>query len=120
MLRAYVSGAQTDWEKHLPLLEFAYNDKRHASTGLSPFELNYGVRPLSPTIIGISNKVANAAKFLTQMQQKLEMAQDNLSRAMARADSYTRENCTYWELGIFTSPFEVEGAMHRKVHQVFS
>ncbi|KAJ7530928.1 hypothetical protein O6H91_14G025300 [Diphasiastrum complanatum] len=82
---------------HLPLLEFAYNDKRHASTGLSPFELNYGFRPLSPAIIGIPHRVPSVVEFLAQMQQKLEMARDNLSKAVAWAESYARENRTYRE-----------------------
>ncbi|KAJ7568666.1 hypothetical protein O6H91_01G042900 [Diphasiastrum complanatum] len=97
MLRAYVSSTQTDWVKHLPLLEFAYNDKRHASTGLSPFELNYGFMPLSPAIIGIPHRVPSVVEFLAQMQHKLELARDNLSKAIARAESYARENHTYRE-----------------------
>ncbi|KAJ7530955.1 hypothetical protein O6H91_14G026200 [Diphasiastrum complanatum] len=34
------------------------------------------------------------------MQQRLEMARDNLSRAMARAESYARENRTYREFEV--------------------
>lgn len=43
MLRAYVSDRQTDWDSYLPLLEFAYNNRPHKVTKLSPFEMNYGM-----------------------------------------------------------------------------
>ena len=45
MLRSYVSLRQHTWNRWLPLLEFAYNVRKHSSTGMSPFELNYGYRP---------------------------------------------------------------------------
>ena len=33
---------QTDWEKKIPLTEFAINLSISESTGFMPFELNYG------------------------------------------------------------------------------
>ena len=50
-LRAYVSVHQTDWENHLTAIEFAYNESDHAGTGFSPFYLEYGYHPLTPTAI---------------------------------------------------------------------
>ena len=41
MLRVYVQD-QADWERHLPLVLFAYRTAVHSSTGLSPFELMFG------------------------------------------------------------------------------
>ena len=54
MLCAYVFDKQSDWDTYLPLLEFSYNNRPHRATGLSPFELNYGMSPLAPTTIDIS------------------------------------------------------------------
>ncbi|KAJ7294624.1 hypothetical protein O6H91_18G074200 [Diphasiastrum complanatum] len=85
---------QTNWVKRLPLVEFAYNDRRYPSTRLSTFELNYGCRAISPATIGIMHKVPSIVEFLTQMQQKLEMARASLSNVMARAKSYAHENRT--------------------------
>ena len=41
-LRAFVNWEQNDWARLLPMAEFAYNNSKNASTGHTPFELNYG------------------------------------------------------------------------------
>ena len=42
MLRACVLDTGKSWEKHLPLVEFAYNNSFHTSIGMSPYEALYG------------------------------------------------------------------------------
>ncbi len=44
-LRAFVIWEQDDWARLLPMAEFAYNNAKNASTGHTPFELNYGYHP---------------------------------------------------------------------------
>ncbi len=44
-LRAFVNWEQDDWTRQLPMVEFAYNNAKNASTGHTPFELNYGYHP---------------------------------------------------------------------------
>ena len=41
-LRAFVNWEQDNWAKLLPIAEFTYNNAKNASTGYTPFELNYG------------------------------------------------------------------------------
>ena len=48
MLRAVVNPRQNDWSEYLPLLEFAYNNSKQASTGFAPFSLCYGRQPATP------------------------------------------------------------------------
>jgi hypothetical protein len=44
-LRLYSDYQQTEWVKHLPLAEFAYNNSPHSSTTVSPFFANKGYNP---------------------------------------------------------------------------
>ncbi|GJR09561.1 putative reverse transcriptase domain-containing protein [Tanacetum coccineum] len=42
MLRAYVIDSGNGWDKHLPLIEFSYNNSYHTSIKAAPFEALYG------------------------------------------------------------------------------
>ena len=44
MLRAYVIDFKGNWDKHLRLLEFAYNNSFHSSISMAPYEALYGRR----------------------------------------------------------------------------
>ncbi|GJV44959.1 putative reverse transcriptase domain-containing protein [Tanacetum coccineum] len=48
MLRACVIDFGKGWEKHLPLVEFSYNNSYHASIKAAPFEALYGQKCRSP------------------------------------------------------------------------
>ncbi|GKA41429.1 putative reverse transcriptase domain-containing protein [Tanacetum coccineum] len=48
MLRACVINFGKGWEKHLPLVEFSYNNSYHASIKAAPFEVLYGRKCRSP------------------------------------------------------------------------
>nr|GFA73800.1 putative reverse transcriptase domain-containing protein [Tanacetum cinerariifolium] len=48
MLRACVIDFVNGWVKHLPLVEFSYNNSYHASTKAAPFEALYGRKCHSP------------------------------------------------------------------------
>nr|GEW08772.1 putative reverse transcriptase domain-containing protein [Tanacetum cinerariifolium] len=48
MLRACVIDYQKGWEKHLPLVEFSYNNSYHTSIKAAPFEALYGQKYRSP------------------------------------------------------------------------
>ena len=49
MLRHSVRADQTDWDSWLPMIEFAINDSWHSSINNTPFFLNFGRHPRSPT-----------------------------------------------------------------------
>nr|GFA56412.1 putative reverse transcriptase domain-containing protein [Tanacetum cinerariifolium] len=48
MLRACVIDFRGSWDKHLPLVEFSYNNSYHASVKAAPFEALYGRKCRSP------------------------------------------------------------------------
>ncbi|GKA15194.1 putative reverse transcriptase domain-containing protein [Tanacetum coccineum] len=48
MLRAFVIDFRKGWDKHLPLVEFSYNNSYHVSIKAAPFEALYGRECRSP------------------------------------------------------------------------
>ncbi|GKA92315.1 putative reverse transcriptase domain-containing protein [Tanacetum coccineum] len=55
MLRACVKDFGKGWEKHLPLVEFSYNNSYHASIKETPFEALYGRKCRSPESSDLEN-----------------------------------------------------------------
>ncbi|GKC84534.1 putative reverse transcriptase domain-containing protein [Tanacetum coccineum] len=55
MLRACVIDFGKGWEKHLPLVEFSYNNSYHASIKATPFEALYGRKCRSPVCLAELN-----------------------------------------------------------------
>ncbi|KAJ9543867.1 hypothetical protein OSB04_023574 [Centaurea solstitialis] len=49
MLRACAIDFGGSWDKHLPLIEFAYNNSYHSTIGMAPFEALYGRKCRTPT-----------------------------------------------------------------------
>ena len=48
MLRSCALDFEGNWEEHLPLVEFAYNNSYHSSIGMAPYEALYGRKCRSP------------------------------------------------------------------------
>ncbi|KAK4383424.1 Transposon Tf2-11 polyprotein [Sesamum angolense] len=48
MMRACIMEFKGNWDDHLPLMEFAYNNSFHSSFGMAPYEALYGRRCRSP------------------------------------------------------------------------
>ena len=102
MLRNYISPTQHDWDEKLPLAEFAINNSWNASTGSTPFLLNYGAHPRMPTIGVPTNpsKFPGVEKFTQDMKQSLEDAKARLSEARERMrgrENKNRREVTYKE-----------------------
>lgn len=83
-LRHYVSPNHTDWDKHLPMIEFAINNAMQLSTAQTPFLMNTGYHPLTPLSQAneSSNKEANAVRV--SWQARVKSATDKLKNAQNR------------------------------------
>ena len=94
MLRHYVSSKRDDWDEHLAAAEFAINNADHASTGFSPFVLNYGRAPRVPfqAPVGQSRPADSAVKAVTELRARLEsdlkQAKQLLNDAKSRQKFY--------------------------------
>jgi len=105
MLSHFVSNKQNNWSDHLPVLEFAYNNSLHPSTGLTPFELDLGRHPATPHTIlgtainGTTRRIQAADEFVQTQQASLIQAQDTIQHAQQQQALY--HNCGRTDRGGF-------------------
>ncbi|GKA99145.1 putative reverse transcriptase domain-containing protein [Tanacetum coccineum] len=84
MLRACVIDFGKGWEKHLPLVEFSYNNSYHASIKATPFEALYGRKCRSPVCWAKVRDVQltgpeiihETTEKIVQIRQRLQAARD--------------------------------------------
>ena len=65
-LRHYVNYQQNDWTNWLATAEFQYNDKKHAATGKTPFELNFGRHPWKGDLM-VKMDIPRVEDFLSRL-----------------------------------------------------
>ncbi|GJZ85359.1 putative reverse transcriptase domain-containing protein [Tanacetum coccineum] len=84
MLRACVIDFGNGWVKHLPLVEFSYNNSYHASIKAAPFEALYGRKCRSPVcwaevgqvqLTGLE-LVQESMERIIQIKQRIQTARD--------------------------------------------
>ena len=91
-LRAYVSINHDDWDIHLPILEFAVNNSPSASTGETPFMLNYGQNPLLPVdLMNPASQVEETQRLLESMKERIINAKNHLIKSQERQSQYANE-----------------------------
>jgi hypothetical protein len=96
MLRSRVNFQQTDWDEHLSAAELATNNAIHASTGFTPFYLNYGQEvqlPLDQAIAAHrpSNNPEASAR-IRRLHADLTRARTHIERAQQRQARYSDQN----------------------------
>ena len=80
-LRLYVNYDQDDWNRFLPLAEFAYNNSPHSATTMLPFLLNKGFHPTLD--IRISNITSRSHGILLERISELhEHAKQEIRKAL--------------------------------------
>ena len=98
MLRAYVGYHQDDWDRWLPLVEFACNDAKQASTGLTPFYCDLGQHPLVPSSLlapqefSDVTRVGATADFLRHMTDILQEARSAIAEAQEHQAHYANKH----------------------------
>nr|AAT39297.2 Gag-pol protein, putative [Solanum demissum] len=89
MLRACVIDFKGNWDDHLPLIEFAYNNSYHSSIHMAPYEALYGRRCISP--IGwfeVGEAQLIGPDLVHQAMEKVKVIQERLKTAQSRQKSY--------------------------------
>ena len=89
MLRACVIDFGGNWDTHLPLIEFSYNNSYHSSIGVAPYEALYGRKcrsPLSWTEVGDSQ--LTGPEIIQETTDKVFKIKERLKAARDRQKSY--------------------------------
>jgi len=73
-LRMYVNHRQNNWAEWLATAEFAFNNKIHTATKMSPFQVNYGREPRMGFDIRKKGKNEKAEEFVKKMKERHEEA----------------------------------------------
>ena len=83
-LRHFVGPYQVNWDELLPVAEFAMNNAWNTSVGNTPFMLNYGQHPDTPTIAFLRDRNPAVNKFIGKWSEQLAKAKECLSAAQHR------------------------------------
>ncbi|RVW32511.1 Transposon Ty3-G Gag-Pol polyprotein [Vitis vinifera] len=89
LLRACILDLQGNWDDHLPLVEFAYNNSFQASIGMAPFEALYGRKCRSPICWNDVGERKLLGPELVQLTvEKVALIKERLKAAQSRHKSY--------------------------------
>ena len=121
MLRAYISDDLSDWALCLHILEFAYNNAVHSSTGTTPLFLLYGFHPRTPLDFLKPSNTDTTTYSLSpstiSFLETLAMHRDSARRAIAAAQdrqatqyNKTRKEAPEFEEGslVLVNPHSLE------------
>ncbi|GJW58721.1 putative reverse transcriptase domain-containing protein [Tanacetum coccineum] len=89
MLRACVIDFGKGWDKHLPLVEFSYNNSYHASIKAAPFEALYGRKCRSPVCWAeVGDSQLTGPEIIQETTEKIIQIRQRLQAARDRQRSY--------------------------------
>nr|GEY19450.1 putative reverse transcriptase domain, ribonuclease H-like domain protein [Tanacetum cinerariifolium] len=102
MLRACVIDFGSSWDKHMPLVEFSYNNSYHASIKAAPCEALYGRKYRSPICwseVGESQLIS--PDLVRETTKKIVQIKNRLLTARSRQKSYAdlKRRLTEFEVG---------------------
>ncbi|GJW73627.1 putative reverse transcriptase domain-containing protein [Tanacetum coccineum] len=90
MLRACVIDFGSSWDRHLPLVEFSYNNSYHASIKAAPFEALYGQK--CRTLVywsEVGDSQLTGPKLVRETTEMIVQIKNRLLTARSRQKSYT-------------------------------
>jgi len=88
-LKVFINHRQEQWPDWLGTAEFAYNNKIHAATKISPFKANYGQDPRMGFEIRRKGKYKVVGKFVERMKKIQEKAKAALEKAQEKMKKFT-------------------------------
>ncbi|MCO5590685.1 hypothetical protein L7F22_044659 [Adiantum nelumboides] len=84
LLKCYVSEHKATWEHYLPLVEYAYNNIVHTSTGKAPFEIVKGGKKVPPILRTKDKILQNTDEAYKMIKLAREKTQSKQKKAVDR------------------------------------
>ncbi len=82
MLRACAMDMKGNWDDHLPLIEFAYNNSYHSSIQMASYEALYGRKCRSPICWEeVSERKLLGPKLVQMTTEKIKLIRERLRTA---------------------------------------
>ncbi|GJU32683.1 putative reverse transcriptase domain-containing protein [Tanacetum coccineum] len=92
MLRACVIDFGGNWDDHLPLVEFAYNNSYHASIKMPPYEMLYGRKCRTPVCWDeVGSRELASTDVVLATTEKIETIRQRIKEAQDRWKSYANK-----------------------------
>ncbi|GKA84488.1 putative reverse transcriptase domain-containing protein [Tanacetum coccineum] len=89
MLRACVLDFGKNWDRHLPLVEFSYNNSYHTSIKAAPFEALYGRKCRSPVCWAeVGDAQLTGPAIIHETTEKIVQIKSRIQAARDRQKSY--------------------------------
>ena len=88
-LSMFIDHRQEQWPDWLGIVEFAYNNKVHSSTKISPFKANYGQDSRMGFEVRKKRRYERAEKFVTKIKEIQEKAKTVLEKVQEEIKKYT-------------------------------
>jgi len=114
-LRMYVNHRQNNWAEWLATAKFAFNNKVHTVTKMSPFQVNYGREPRMGFDIRKKGRNKKAEEFVKEMKERHEetraalvKSQEEIKRQVDRSRKETEEYRVGDKVLISTKDFSAE------------
>ncbi|GKB43569.1 putative reverse transcriptase domain-containing protein [Tanacetum coccineum] len=102
MFRACVIDFENSWDRHLPLVEFSYNNRYHASIKVAPYKALYGRKCRSPVCWSeVGDSQLTGPELIRNTTEKIVQIKNRLLIARSRQKSYAdrRLNPLEFEVG---------------------
>jgi hypothetical protein len=89
MLRVCAIDFKGNWDDHLPLIEFSYNNSFHASIGMPPYEALYGRKCRSPLYWDeVGERKMLGPEMVQQTKDAIDLIRGRLVAAQDRQKKY--------------------------------
>ena len=92
MIRSFANFDKSNWDQYLVDFEVAYNSAVNATTGFSPFYLNYGIHPRTVPLDLLSADAPAASSFLQNMQNAIREARKQIIKANENTARYVNKS----------------------------